>query len=160
MRSGRAPAQPAPTQAGSASALLSNHSEYRVPEVHKTTRQPPPTLNHMTESRCVPAAWQGQCNVTLGPRPAESASGPRRKRQGFLLHFKSRARALLAGRPGPRFPRAALGGGAPGEKRWNREKGWWGVGIGPSDSPLETSCLVALGRKGKVKDRWPGRTPS
>lgn len=95
----------------------SNHSEYRVPDVHEShqaTSAGPSNISTFA-SRCVPAAWQGQCKRHPGPQACRVSIRPCGEDTGFYSIFKGRARVLLAGRPGPRFPQSRPWTGAPGE---------------------------------------------
>ena len=69
----------------------SNHSEYRVPDVHENHQAASagPSTVSTTESRCVPATWQGQCKRHPGPQACRVSIRPGGKDKGFYSILKA-----------------------------------------------------------------------
>lgn len=102
----------------------------------------------MTESRCVPAAWQGQCKRHPGPQACRISIRPGGKDKGFYSILKAGQEPCWRAGQGLAFPRAALGEGTGGEV-WNREKGLRGLGLAPVIRSLETSQSGRPGKEGQ-----------
>lgn len=89
----------------------SNHSEYRVPDVHENHQAASagPSTVSTTESRCVPATWQGQCKRHPGPQACRVSIRPGGKDKGFYSILKAGKEPCWWAGQGLAFPRAALG---------------------------------------------------